>query len=66
MVRGPAWLGGGGFGPEGSVVATVVVLAATVLCWRARWLAPAPAVRAARPLAIALAGPFRGGGRGAA
>ena len=60
VAQGPAWLGGGSFGPEGSLLATVVVLAATMLCWRARWLTPSPAVRAARPLALAFAVPDEG------
>lgn len=47
---GPDWLGGGGFGPEGSALATVVVLGATMACWRAGWLGPAPAATAAGPL----------------
>jgi len=62
VARGPAWLGGGGFGPEGSVVATVVMVAATVACWRARWLAPGPEAMSARPLALALATPAPGRG----
>jgi membrane protease YdiL (CAAX protease family) len=57
LVRGPAWLGGGSFGPEGSVVATGVVVAASVVCWRARWLRPSTAAIAARPLARPLRGP---------
>jgi membrane protease YdiL (CAAX protease family) len=57
VARGPAWLGGGSFGPEGSLVATVVVLAASALCWRAAWLTPSPAARAVRPLALASAAP---------
>ncbi len=60
VAQGPAWLGGGSFGPEGSLLATVVVLAATMLCWRVRWLTPCPTVRAARPLALALAVPDEG------
>jgi hypothetical protein len=50
--RGPEWLGGGGFGPEGSLVATFVVHAATVVCWRAPWLAASPAALAADPLVV--------------
>jgi uncharacterized protein len=57
VVRGPGWLGGGSFGPEGSLVATAVVIAASVLCWRARWLGPSRAALAARPLVLPLAGP---------
>ena len=50
--RGPDWLGGGPFGPEGSVVATVVVLAAAAACWRSRWLRPSRAALEAEPLAL--------------
>jgi membrane protease YdiL (CAAX protease family) len=50
VVSGPPWLGGGAFGPEGSLVATVVVLAATVLCWKARWLRPSETALRSRPL----------------
>lgn len=42
---GPAWLGGGSFGPEGSLVTTGVVLLATVLLWRAPWPSPGAAAR---------------------
>ncbi|MSR20744.1 MAG: CPBP family intramembrane metalloprotease [Gemmatimonadetes bacterium] len=54
VVRGPAWLGGGAFGPEGSLVATAVVAAAAIVCWRARWLRPSEAALATRPLASPL------------
>jgi membrane protease YdiL (CAAX protease family) len=40
---GPAWLGGGSFGPEGSAVATVAFLAAAAVCWRSSWLSLEPA-----------------------
>jgi hypothetical protein len=56
IVRGPDWLGGGSFGPEGSLVATGVVVAAAALCWRTRWLSPSPAAVAARPLGLLFAG----------
>jgi uncharacterized protein len=62
VVQGPPWLGGGSFGPEGSLVATVVVAAACVVCWRAGWLSPSPGARAARPLALRLATPGGAGG----
>jgi membrane protease YdiL (CAAX protease family) len=52
MARGPDWLGGGSFGPEGSLVVTAAIAGACVLCWRARWLAPSGPARAARPLAL--------------
>jgi uncharacterized protein len=55
VVRGPAWLGGGSFGPEGSLVATFGVAVATAICWRARWLQPTEAALAVRPLASPLA-----------
>lgn len=49
--RGAAWMGGGAFGPEGSVVTTVVVLAATLVFWRAPWLQPGSTALAADPIA---------------
>lgn len=48
---GPGWLGGGSFGPEGSVVATVGFLAAAGLCWWGPWLRREPAAVVRRPLA---------------
>ncbi|HSG08220.1 MAG TPA: type II CAAX endopeptidase family protein [Longimicrobiales bacterium] len=48
---GPGWLGGGAFGPEGSVVATAGFLACAALCWWGPWLRPEPAALARRPLA---------------
>lgn len=50
--RGPAWVGGGSFGPEGSLVATVVLAGACVWCWRTTRLRPSEAALRARPLAI--------------
>jgi membrane protease YdiL (CAAX protease family) len=52
-VSGPTWLGGGAFGPEGSVIATVALAAAMAVCWKASWLRPGAAILAARPLAAA-------------
>jgi membrane protease YdiL (CAAX protease family) len=52
VMRGPGWLGGGDFGPEGSVLATVLVVGASVWCWRTKWLRPSETVLAARPLAL--------------
>lgn len=49
--RGASWLSGGAFGPEGSVLTTVVVGIATVLLWRGPWLRPGDAARRQRPLA---------------
>ncbi len=50
VTSGPAWLGGGGFGPEGSIVSTVVVLAATAALWWGPWLRPGRAALKAEPL----------------
>jgi membrane protease YdiL (CAAX protease family) len=50
-VSGPEWLGGGAFGPEGSLVATAVLFVVTLLCWRSRALRPGASALAARPLA---------------
>ena len=52
--RGPDWLGGGAFGPEGSAVATALVLGAAALCWRGNWLRPGSAALATAPLAFAI------------
>lgn len=52
QASGPAWLGGGAFGPEGSLVVTAVVAGACAVCWRGAWLGPSEPVRAARPLAL--------------
>ena len=41
------WLSGGPFGPEGSVLATVAVLAAAVWTWRTRRFGPTGAPAAA-------------------
>lgn len=54
---GPAWLGGGAFGPEGSVVATAGFLAAAAACWWGRWLSLEDAAAARR-------GPADTAGRG--
>lgn len=49
-LRGPAWLSGGSFGPEGSVAATLVVAGAALWSWRGGWLRREPAAMAAQPL----------------
>lgn len=54
VTRGPAWWGGGGFGPEGSVVTTLGFLGAAAACWWARWPRVEPAARARRPLVFGL------------
>jgi membrane protease YdiL (CAAX protease family) len=43
-VGGPAWLSGGDFGPEGSLLAGVVMLGAAAWVWRTRALAPRPII----------------------
>jgi len=40
VAQGPGWLGGGPFGPEGSVVATFVLIAAAGALWWGPWLRP--------------------------
>ena len=52
VMQGPGWLGGGGFGPEGSLVATALVVGASVWCWRTKWLRPSEVAVGARPLAL--------------
>jgi len=47
---GPRWLNGGDFGPEGGVVATLVIVLLTLLLLRARWVRESPTMRALRPL----------------
>jgi membrane protease YdiL (CAAX protease family) len=49
---GPAWLGGGAFGPEGSALAMVVFLGAAAACWWGSWLRPTRDVLAREPLAL--------------
>lgn len=57
LARGPQWLGGGSFGPEGSVVATVILLVASVLCWRSGHLRPGAEALETNPLALVASGP---------
>ncbi len=52
IAQGPDWLSGGGFGPEGSALATVVVLAAAAACWWGPWLQPGEAALSTSPLAV--------------
>lgn len=53
--RGPEWVSGGSFGPEGSLVATGVIAAAAIWAWRARVLRAEAAALEAHPLAPPLA-----------
>lgn len=59
VTSGPAWLGGGDFGPEGSVLSTLVLLGVTAVVWWGPWPRAGYAARATRPLV----GPLSRGGR---
>jgi membrane protease YdiL (CAAX protease family) len=50
-MSGPDWVGGGAFGPEGSVLATMALGAAAWWCWKTDRLKANETVAAARPLA---------------
>jgi CAAX protease family protein len=56
VLRGPSWLSGGAFGPEGSLLATAVVCVAVALCWQGAWLRPGPAALSSRPLRVMAGG----------
>jgi uncharacterized protein len=43
----PRWLTGGSYGCEGGAAATIVLAAATIVIWRARWLGVSPETAAA-------------------
>ncbi len=43
----PLWLTGGSYGSEGGGAATVVLIIATIVVWRARWLRVSPEMNAA-------------------
>jgi membrane protease YdiL (CAAX protease family) len=45
--EGPVWLTGGNYGSEGGAAATVVLIAAIVVIWRARWLRVSPEMNVA-------------------
>lgn len=49
---GPSWVGGGSFGPEGSVLATLGFVGAAAVCWWGPWLRPTSDARSRRPLAL--------------
>src|SRR5262245_5579061 len=44
---GPVWLTGGNYGSEGGAAATVVLIIAIAVIWRARWLRASPEVNSA-------------------
>lgn len=50
--KGPGWVSGAGFGAEGSVAATAVLLGLTAWTWSSETLRPSAAVREAGPLAL--------------
>jgi membrane protease YdiL (CAAX protease family) len=50
LTRGPEWLSGGSFGPEGSVLTTLTLLVASVVLWETSWLRPGDRAREVRPL----------------
>lgn len=50
LTRGPEWLSGGSFGPEGSVLTTLTLLVATVVIWETSWLRLGDRARETRPL----------------
>lgn len=50
-VSGPAWVGGGAFGPEGSVLATLALGGGAWWCWKTDRLEASETVVAAKPLA---------------
>jgi hypothetical protein len=67
LTRGPDWLSGGAFGPEGSVLSTLILLLATGVLWRTSWLRPGERAREVRPLILAgtASGPSSVGEEGA-
>lgn len=44
-IAGPEWLTGGNYGPEGSILVTVVCGAAILALWKAPWITPSPAMQ---------------------
>ncbi len=53
LTRGPEWLSGGSFGPEGSVLATLILLVATWVLWESSWLRLGDRAREVQPLFLA-------------
>lgn len=43
----PLWLSGGSYGCEGGVAATIILVIATLVIWKAKWLQIAPTMQAA-------------------
>ena len=44
-ITGPQWLSGGNYGPEASILLTIVCAAAIGVVWKAPWIAPSPAMQ---------------------
>lgn len=57
VLLGPEWLSGGAFGPEGSLITTLVVVVAIVVCLRTPALGPSDAATEAQPLVIMVRNP---------
>jgi membrane protease YdiL (CAAX protease family) len=53
VIRGPGWVTGGPFGPEGSLLATVVLSVSALVLWKSSWLKPGVRAREVRPLFLA-------------
>jgi hypothetical protein len=43
---GPVWLTGGSYGSEGGAAATIALIIAIIVIWRAPWLRISPEMRA--------------------
>jgi membrane protease YdiL (CAAX protease family) len=54
---GVDWISGGGFGPEGSIVATLFLALAAAFIWKTPALVPGEVARATQPLFLADGGP---------
>jgi membrane protease YdiL (CAAX protease family) len=52
VVKGPDWLGGGSFGPEGSLITMVLLAGVVVWCWRTDRLRPSEVALGMRPLVV--------------
>ena len=48
---GPEWLSGGGFGPEASLIAALVLFLASMVLWWGPWLCPGPTAESSDSLA---------------
>lgn len=45
QTSGPEWLSGGNYGPEGSIVLTIICTAAIMGLWKAPWISPSHAMQ---------------------